>query len=165
MDRIPSLAVASAVLAASLFIVALKLVQPASLSVNIFSGNGTKTVTSISGLYTIDDMLTVSGSMLLAGLSASFLLFSNDKQTEQPVGELVLNERRTKWLETSKTLKDDEMKVYQAILDAGGLINQGELVGKAALSKTTVSRTLDLLESKGLIEKRRRGMGNVVLLK
>ncbi|RLI76793.1 transcriptional regulator, partial [Archaeoglobales archaeon] len=32
-------------------------------------------------------------------------------------------------------------------------------------SKASVSRTLDLLESKGLVERRRRGMGNIVLLK
>ena len=44
-------------------------------------------------------------------------------------------------------------------------MNQGDLVVQSGLSKATVSRTLDLLESKGLVEKRRRGMGNVVLLK
>ena len=57
------------------------------------------------------------------------------------------------------------MRVYQAVLDAGGLMNQGDLVAHSGLSKATVSRALDLLESKGLVEKRRRGMGNVVLLR
>ncbi|HOP09827.1 MAG TPA: MarR family transcriptional regulator, partial [Candidatus Methanofastidiosa archaeon] len=30
---------------------------------------------------------------------------------------------------------------------------------------STVSRILDLLESKGLVEKRRRGMGNLIMLR
>ena len=40
----------------------------------------------------------------------------------------------------SKTLKDDERRVYEAILKAGGMINQSELPEKTGLSKTSVSR-------------------------
>ena len=36
---------------------------------------------------------------------------------------------------------------------------------KTVISKAGVSRALDLLESKGLVERKRRGMRNVVLLK
>ncbi len=165
MNKTRSLAIATAVLAASIVVAALKLLQPASLSINIFSGNGTKTVTSVPGLYTIDDMLTVSGAMLIAGLSSSFLLFYQGGEAQDSLGSVVLDERKARWQELSKTLKDDEVKVYQVVLDGGGLMSQGELVTKSGLSKATVSRTLDLLESKGLVEKRRRGMGNVVFLK
>ena len=62
-------------------------------------------------------------------------------------------------------MKDDEQKIYQAIIEAGGIIEQSELPEKTGLSKASVSRALDLLESRGLVEKRRRGMGNIVLLK
>jgi len=65
----------------------------------------------------------------------------------------------------SKTLKDDERKVYEAILEAGGVINQSKLPEKTGLPKRSVSRALDLLESRGLVERRRRGMGSVILLK
>jgi uncharacterized membrane protein len=152
-------------LALSAFIVALKLLQPASLTVYIYSGNGTKTLTSIPGLYTYTDMLTVSLSMLLAGVSVSYLVFSTREVPEQSIGQTLLDERRTGWEALSKTLKEDEAKIYQAVLEAGGVMNQGDIVGKVGLSKTTVSRTLELLESRGLVEKRRRGMGNVILLK
>jgi len=104
-------------------------------------------------------------SALLAGVSATFILMSGSGAKAPSLGERVLNDHLARWQEVSKTLKDDEMKVYGAILDAGGLMNQGEMVEKTGLSKATVSRTLDLLESKGLVEKRRRGMGNVILLK
>ena len=62
-------------------------------------------------------------------------------------------------------MKEDEQKIYQAIIEAGGIIEQSELPEKTGLSKASVSRALDLLESRGLVEKRRRGMGNIVLLK
>jgi DNA-binding transcriptional ArsR family regulator len=165
MERNASLALASALLAFSVFVVALKLVQPASLNVYVNSGNGTSTLTSIPGLYTYTDILTVALSTLFAGASASYLVFSARETPVEPVGEVLLDERRAAWDALSKTLKEDEAKVYGAVLDAGGVMNQGDIGAKAGLSKTTVSRTLELLESRGLIEKRRRGMGNVITLK
>ncbi len=45
------------------------------------------------------------------------------------------------------------------------MINQSELAEKTGLSRSDISRALYLLESKGLIERKRLGMGNVVLLK
>ena len=103
--------------------------------------------------------------MLVAGLSAAYLLFSDKPYSAIPVGETLLNERKAKWRDLSKTLKDDEARLYQTILEEGGVINQGDLGQKSGLTKSTVSRTIDLLESKGLVEKRRRGMGNVIFLK
>jgi len=84
---------------------------------------------------------------------------------EKPAGELVLEERKKRWGQTVKTLKDDQQKIYKAIIDSDGIIEQSELPEKTGLSKASVSRALDLLESRGLIEKRRRGMGNIILLK
>ncbi len=44
-------------------------------------------------------------------------------------------------------------------------IEQSALPEKTGISKSNVSRALDLLESRGLVEKRRRGMTNTILLK
>ena len=76
-----------------------------------------------------------------------------------------IEERKRKWLQIAKTLKQDQQKIYKAIIDSDGIIEQSELPEKTGLSKASVSRALDLLESRGLIEKRRRGMGNTILLK
>jgi uncharacterized membrane protein len=165
LERSIGQVLAAVFLAISAFVIALKLIQPASLKVYVGSGGNATLVTSIPGLYTFGDVLVVFFSTLVAGISATFILTSKKNSGIQPLGEMVLSERREKWLEISKTLKDDEMKVYQTVLDAGGILNQGDLVTQSGLSKATVSRTLDLLESKGLVEKRRRGMGNVILLK
>ncbi len=62
-------------------------------------------------------------------------------------------------------LKGDEKKICEIIKDSGGAIFQSEIVEKTKLSKVKVSRILDKLEGKGLIERRRRGMTNLVLMK
>jgi len=62
-------------------------------------------------------------------------------------------------------LEGDEKKLYGMILAAQGLAWQSELVAKSGLNKVAVTRTLDKLEGKGLIERRRRGMANVVILR
>lgn len=165
MDRGAALGLASAVLAISVVVLAFKLLQPPSVSIYIGNSGNSTVITKITGLYSSIDVIEILVAALAAGASGTYILLPKGESTSPGAGMTVLNERRSQWLETSKTLKDDEMKVYQTVLDAGGLINQGDLVVQSGLSKTTVSRTLDLLESKGLIEKRRRGMGNVVLLK
>jgi DNA-binding transcriptional ArsR family regulator len=165
MDRGASLAIASALLAISAFVLALKLLQPASIKVEIGPAGNATVISSINGLYNFEDILTVFFTTLVAGISATFIIMPRGEERSESLGETVLNDRKAKWQDMSKSLKDDERTIYQAILDAGGLVNQGDLVRKLGLSKATVSRTLDLLESKGLVEKRRRGMGNVILLR
>jgi uncharacterized membrane protein len=161
------LAILTALLAASAFVLALKLIQSASITIEIGPTGNTTISSSIPGLFDFTDVLTVLISALVAGASATAILMSRGQnQIQAPqLAETILNDRKAKWQEISKSLKADEMTVYQAILNAGGLVNQGDLVSNVGLSKATVSRTLDLLESKGLVERRRRGMGNVILLK
>ncbi len=65
----------------------------------------------------------------------------------------------------AKDLGAEEAKVFDLITQSNGMIFQNELVQKMELSKVKVTRLLDKLEAKGLIERRRRGMTNVVVLK
>ncbi len=64
-----------------------------------------------------------------------------------------------------KNLNKDQKKTYNLIESSGGVIFQADLVDKSGFSKVKVSRILDKLEGKGLVEKRRRGMSNIVLAK
>ena len=66
---------------------------------------------------------------------------------------------------TLKTLEGDENSVYRVIIDEKGMAFQGKLIDKTWFTKVKVSRILDSLESKGLVERRRRGMSNVVVIK
>ncbi|WP_049987391.1 helix-turn-helix transcriptional regulator [Halobellus rufus] len=82
----------------------------------------------------------------------------------KPTDEL-LEARRRDWEETADRLADTELAVYEVILEADGVLPQSEIVEETEFSKATVSRTLDTLEAKELIERKRRGVGNVVLLR
>ncbi|MEM2932889.1 MAG: MarR family transcriptional regulator [Candidatus Pacearchaeota archaeon] len=64
-----------------------------------------------------------------------------------------------------KSLSDDERAVLERIIESEGAIFQSDLVDKAGLSKVKITRILDKLEGRGLVERRRRGMTNVVILK
>ena len=160
-----SLALASLSLAVSAFILSLKLLQPATIGIYIGSGSNAILIGNAPGLYTFSDVIVVFVASLVAGASATVILLSRTGGIGRPLSETVLNDRKAKWANVSTTLKDDEIEVYQAVLEAGGLLSQRELVEKTGLSKATVSRALDLLESKSLVEKRRRGMSNMIFLK
>lgn len=62
-------------------------------------------------------------------------------------------------------MSSDERKVFEKVVDAQGTIFQSDLVSKTKFNKVKVTRVLDKLEGRGLIERRRRGMTNVVILK
>lgn len=152
---------AAALVSASVLILGIKLLNPAQIQIYI---EGSETVVAqIPGYFTFADIAIVAVFSIILGVSGAYLLFSGS--AGRALGEAVLEERKMRWKDTAKTLKDDERSVYGAILDSGGAIFQSELVEKLGLSKSSVSRSLDLLESKGLVERKRRGMANLVLLK
>ena len=100
----------------------------------------------------------------LASVSGMYLLFFDSAPQDSSAGAMVLEQRKKHWEDIAKTLKSDEQKIYEAIIGEG-IIAQSELVAKTGLPKSNVSRALYALENKGLIERRRRGMGNIILLK
>lgn len=60
----------------------------------------------------------------------------------------------------------DSEKVLEAILEKNnGKILQNSLIGKTGFSAPTISRILASMESKGVIERRRYGMTNEIVLK
>lgn len=69
------------------------------------------------------------------------------------------------WKKTLASLKGDEKRIYQELVDGGGAVFQSELAEKTGLSKVKVTRILDGLEARKLAERKRRGMTNVVVLK
>lgn len=146
---------------ASVFIIGIKLLNPTLI--NIYVEGSDIVVTQIPGFFTFTDVIILVAASIVLGISGMYLLFFDS--TGKPAGRSVLEERRKKWKEISKGLKENEQNIYKVIIDSDGIINQSELVEKTGLPKSNVSRALDLLESRGLIERKRRGMGNIVLLK
>lgn len=105
--------------------------------------------------YSVIAFTFVGGLALFGGI-----LILSTKQIEK-----IETKRKRRVKRTISSLKDEEKQLYRIIADADGVIFQSELVSKSGLSKVKVSRTLDALESKNLVERRRRGMANVVVLK
>lgn len=67
--------------------------------------------------------------------------------------------------EVMKELSAEEKTVLEKIIEAQGTIFQSDLVEKTGLTKVKVTRILDKLEGKAVVERKRRGMTNVVILK
>lgn len=70
--------------------------------------------------------------------------------------------RRQGWARTADRLANTEQTVYETVPDADGVLAQSGIVERTDLSKATVSRALDSLETGDLVERKRRGTGNTV---
>tara|TARA_Y100000310_G_scaffold319407_1_gene374635 strand:- start:1916 stop:2398 length:483 start_codon:yes stop_codon:yes gene_type:complete len=105
--------------------------------------------------------LAIAGLILVIGL---FLIFSKEETKIITRTKKVHVEKQRKPIDYSKLLKD-EKTIMKIIEEADGTIFQSDLVEKSEFSKVKVSRILDKLEGRDLIERKRRGMTNVVVLK
>jgi len=103
----------------------------------------------------------VIGYIIDLGLGAlgGFLILSKEKI------EKITVESQQKWKKLVKTLEGEEKQIYELIGSSGGFLFQNEIVEKSKMNKVKVTRILDKLEAKGLVERKRRGMANVVMLK
>lgn len=70
--------------------------------------------------------------------------------------------KREGFRRAATTLKGDEKRVYGMLVGSGAMF-QSDIVDKTGLNKVKISRILDRLEGMGLIERRRRGMANMVV--
>ena len=107
--------------------------------------------------------LAIAGLVLVIGL---FLIFSKEEtkiitKTKKVKVEV---EKTRKPIDYSKLDKDDKI-IVRIIEENNGTIFQSNLVEESMFSKVKVSRILDKLEGRQLIERKRRGMTNVVVLK
>jgi uncharacterized membrane protein len=62
-------------------------------------------------------------------------------------------------------LEKKEKEVVDLLLNEGNAMFQADLMEKLSLGKVGVTRLLDKLEAKQIIERKRRGMNNLVVLK
>ncbi|HLC64967.1 MAG TPA: hypothetical protein VJI46_02465 [Candidatus Nanoarchaeia archaeon] len=72
--------------------------------------------------------------------------------------------REFKHVDASK-FDEEERKFYDIIRSKGGSAYQTDLIKETGFSKVKVSRILDKLESQEVLERKRRGMTNIVVLK
>lgn len=107
--------------------------------------------------------LAIAGLVLIIGL---FLIFSKEEKEIiiKKIKEKVHLEKKRLPIDYNNLDKDEKI-IVRAVEEAEGTIFQSDLVEKTGINKVKVSRILDKLEGRQLIERKRRGMTNVVVLK
>jgi uncharacterized membrane protein len=108
--------------------------------------------------------IVLAGLVLLIGL---FFIFSKENERVvirqiRPLGKIEPRKFDKKSLEG---LNDDETNVMNMLLGNKGNMFQSEIVDKTGFNKVKITRILDSLESQGFIERKRRGMTNIVMIK
>ncbi len=104
--------------------------------------------------------LAITALVLLIGL---FLVFS--KEQEKIVLKRIQAKEAKRKPINYQVLDKEEKTIVKALEAAQGTLFQSDIVEKVGFDKVKVTRILDRLEGKQLIERKRRGMTNVVILK
>lgn len=116
--------------------------------------------------FSLNDVLFFIITAWLGGMSFLYIVIS-PKEKEVPglngnTPEIAENKNAA--LLAASMLEGDEKTLLQQIIDSNDIL-QRELVSKTGFSEPKVSRLLDKLERRGLILRRRDGMGNRISLK
>ncbi len=101
--------------------------------------------------------LSIAGIIFIIGL---FMIFM--KQKEKII--IRVKKEKRKKIDLSR-LDKNEKKAVEILQNENGAIFQKTLMEKLEIGKVGITRLLDRLEAKQLIERKRRGMNNIVVLK
>ncbi len=103
--------------------------------------------------------LGIVGLLIIVGL---VLIFS--KPEEKIIIKTKTIKEKSKKIDTSK-LDKTEKEVVELLEKENGGMFQADLKEKIGMGKVGMTRLLDKLEAKQIIERKRRGMNNLVVLK
>lgn len=134
-------------------VLVIKMASPMNIRIT-YQGEHEVYEREVSNVYTFTDVVTIATAA--AGMSSSVLTLV---QTSRATPEFKIENSAL----ILKTLGESEKKIYELVLEKGGVASQTEVVETSGMSKSVVSITLDRLEARGLIEKRKRGMSNVII--
>jgi len=151
---------AAVALSASAFLLFQRLLLPRTIQIIVESQQ--VYVQEVTGVYTSTDAIIIMVSSIVMGACILYLLLPPHLRAE-------LNALSPPKASLSRvildSLRQDERKIYELILNNGDAVFQSKPVEMSGMPKSTVSLILDRLEAKGLVERRRRGMSNIVILK
>ncbi|HLC54179.1 MAG TPA: MarR family transcriptional regulator [Candidatus Nanoarchaeia archaeon] len=102
--------------------------------------------------------LVIVGVLIITSL---FLIFS--KPNEKIIIRKVKEKKIQREVDLS-SFRPEEKKIYN-LVKGNGAIFQADLIEKTGFSKARMTRIIDKLEGSGLVERKRRGMTNVVVLR
>ena len=102
--------------------------------------------------------LGIVGILIIVGV---VLIFS--KPNERVIVKKVKEKIKKKEVDTSSLAKEE--KEILKIVQTEGAIFQSDLIEKTKFGKAKITRILDKLENRDIIERKRRGLTNIVVLK
>ncbi len=101
--------------------------------------------------------LAIVGVVLVIGVVLMFI-----KPKEKIIVKTIKEKKKKK---DYSGLERKEKEVVDLLLNEGNAMFQADLMEKLNIGKVGITRLLDKLESKQIIERKRRGMNNIVVLK
>lgn len=101
--------------------------------------------------------LAIVGVILIIGIVLMFV-----KPKEKIIVKTIKEKKKKK---DYSGLEKKEKEVVDLLLNEGNAMFQADLMEKLNIGKVGATRLLDKLESKQIIERKRRGMNNLVVLK
>jgi uncharacterized membrane protein len=110
--------------------------------------------------------MSIIGIIVIIGLVLIFVR-ENERIVIKKIKPYLSSDVQTKKIDKKvlNNLAKEESEIIRLIQDNKGSLYQSKLVQVTGMNKVKVTRILDSLEAQGLIERRRRGMTNIVLLK
>jgi uncharacterized membrane protein len=134
--------------------------------VQLILENGKAVPVEGASYFSLNEVLLLIIAAWLGGMSFLYIIISS-KEKETPGSEqteTTIPENKSAAMVAADILDGDEKILFQKIVDNDGLL-QRELILNTDFSEPKVSRLLDKLERRGLILRKRDGMGNRVMLK
>ena len=101
--------------------------------------------------------MAIVGVILLIGIVLMFI-----KPKEKVIIKTIKEKKKKK---DYSSLDKKEKEVVNLLLNEGNAMFQADLMEKLGIGKVGLTRLLDKLEAKQIIERKRRGMNNIVVLK
>lgn len=165
---------AAVVFLAAAVVAALQLISAPTVVISV--GDGQTEVAELSGYYTHTEVGIVAVATFAMGVCGTYLIMrdvgSNDPTAavdiQRPSRDPEPPESPSptdRWEAAKDRLAGNERTIFRTAIEADGRIPQSEIVERTDLSKATVSRGLDKLEARELVERKSHGMGNIVEVK
>jgi len=106
----------------------------------------------------------IAGFVFIIGL---FLIFSkeNERIIIKKIKPTLSFESKKFNKKSLENLDQEETRIMNLLLENKGNMFQSDIIQKTNLNKVKITRILDSLEAQGFIERKRRGMTNIVILK
>jgi len=118
---------------------------------------------SCSMYDTIQIQTWISLAIVLIILAIGIVIMFSKPKEKIIVKTKTIKEKQKK-IDLSKLDKDEKKTVELLMKENGGMF-QADLMEKLEIGKVKLTRLLDKLEAKQIVERKRRGMNNIVVLK